>query len=741
VHRLYPKTCAAIAYTAVAIALTWPLVLHVADRVPHDLGDPLLSVAILRWNARHLPLTAAWWNAPFYYPAAGALTFSDHRLGESLIASPLQWIGLGPLAAYNVTLLATFPLCALAAHALGFTLTRRHDAAAIAGLAYGFSPYRFAHIEHLELLAAFGMPLALLALHRFWTERRPWWLIAFAGALLLQALLCSYYFLFFGVLAALWVLWFARRGNAGLLAGAAAAIGAAGLVLMPLASTYFSVHERYGLVRHPDEIVSLGADVTSLVTASPLSAIWGWTSTLNGSERQLFPGACILALVVLGIVGALRRSRPRFAVSRVPVALAVAAALAAATAVRALRRGRFGASTASAYLLAAAVLWSSPVRDAYRRRSLFAFYVLAAAALFVFALGPEPTFLHRTFMTAAPYAWLMRLSVFREQIRVPARFGMPAVLALAVAGAIAFDRLTTGRRRVSLAAVLGLAIVADASIAALPLLEPPHTWPAQIATDRIAAFVELPLGDTLPDAAAMYRSALSGLPTANGYSGYVPPHYEVLRFALDEFDATALEALASNGPLLVSADRRQPSGVEWIRRLRSAPPAHETAQTADAVWFTIDSPRRPGPACAAPALAIASIRDRFGDVAVAPLQDGNGDTAWRSAAGQRSGDALIVDLGRAAQPCSVRMALGPHAAEYPRALRVSTSIDGRAWTTSFAGPLGGEAVLAAVAHPRNAVIELPLGAAPARFVRLELTADRPNVTWTVAELHVTGARP
>src|SRR5207249_9944839 len=138
---------------------------------PRDLGDPLLSASILWWNAHVVPLTDRWWNGFAFYPSTGTMAFSDHRLGVSLIASPLQWLGCSPIAAYNVTLLASFPLCAVAAHGLGFTLTKRHDAAAICGLAYGFNPFRIAHIEHLELLMAFGMPTALTALHLYRNTR------------------------------------------------------------------------------------------------------------------------------------------------------------------------------------------------------------------------------------------------------------------------------------------------------------------------------------------------------------------------------------------------------------------------------------------------------------------------------------------------------------------------------------------------------------------------------------------
>src|SRR4051812_43894859 len=222
-----PFAIAFAVYSALAVALTYPLVLHLSSVVPHDVGDPMLSTSILWWNAHVLPFTDRWWNGFAFYPAKGFLAFSDPRIGESLLAAPLQWLGCTPVTAYNVTFLATYPLCALSAHWLGYVLTRRHDAAAIGGLAYGFSPFRVAHIPHLELLSGFGMAIALASLHLYENTRRPRWLVVFAAALVVQGLCSSYYLAFFSVLLGLWLLWFIRRDDLRafggiLIAGAAA---------------------------------------------------------------------------------------------------------------------------------------------------------------------------------------------------------------------------------------------------------------------------------------------------------------------------------------------------------------------------------------------------------------------------------------------------------------------------------------------------------------------------------------
>ena len=299
---------AAIMYTAVTLVATYPVIVHLRAAVPQDLGDPLLSASILWWNAHVLPLSERWWNGFAFYPATGTIAFSDHRLGLSLLASPLQWLGCGPITAYNVAWLATFPLCALAAHALVLTLTQRQDAALIGGLAYGFNPYRVAHLAHLELLAAFGMPLALAALHRFANDRRSGWIGILAMALVVQGLCTTYYLMFFCVFLALWVLWFVRvpewRVGIAILAGCLASAVAIGPILLG----YWRIHQHYGFARILPEVLFYSADVSSLFAGTTLLSVWHRTASINPSpELQLFPGLTITLLAVIGLATGIRR--------------------------------------------------------------------------------------------------------------------------------------------------------------------------------------------------------------------------------------------------------------------------------------------------------------------------------------------------------------------------------------------------------------------------------------------------
>jgi hypothetical protein len=741
---------AAIGYTALAILLTWPLVLRLSSTVPHDIGDPLLSTAILWWNAHVLPFTDRWWNGFAFYPAPGFLAMSDPRLGESLFATPLQWLGCSPVTAYNLTLLSTFPLSALAAHWLGFVLTKRHDAAAIGGLAFGFCPYRVAHLPHLELLAAFGMPAALAALHQYKDTRRRRWLAVFALALVVQGLCSSYYLLFFSVLLGLWLLWFLRRDDAALLLGILVAGACALTALIPLALGYSRIHAYYGLGRPFEEILSLSADVTSFLTAHQTLWLWGWTARWAKSEGELFPGATIAVLALAGAILAWRRGGARDRLDRQSLWLLPVAGVCAAVAfcgwAYAPWRIAFAGVTISSdapfksmtVALWAIALWlgaSSRLRGAYARRSAFAFYAIATMVLCVCSLGPKPTLAGHQFLYEPPYAWLMRLPIFAS-IRVPARFGLPVMLALAMTAALAFNRLrlqVTARR--ALAAALLIGIAADGWISHLTLPSVPDMWTASRA-DGFAAVLELPLGDTFGDLAAIYRAIDHRHKIVNGSSGFEPTHYFTLRTALEEHDPTALDGLPSGQRVLIVVDKQKDPERAWRGFLDSLPRVVPIADDHRWAFFAAEPPAA-APVCTGRAIPIAGIStdDVRPDAGV--LTDRNPKTFWATSHAQRAGDALILDLGHQAHPCAVTVSVGEFRISYPRKLAVDTSPTGHQWTTVATERTAGLTMRGALADPKTVPIAIALAPSLGRFVRLRVDEPHPTIAWLVTDVAVT----
>src|SRR5439155_23376165 len=130
------------------------------------------------------------------------------------LTSPIFWLTGNAVLAYNVLLLACFPLNGIAAYALVRELTGSNAGACVGGLAFAFAPFVGEHVTHIQMLMAFGMPLALFGLHRYVKNGLPADLAWFALGWLSVMLSNAYTLVFFPILIALWTLWFFRRADA-----------------------------------------------------------------------------------------------------------------------------------------------------------------------------------------------------------------------------------------------------------------------------------------------------------------------------------------------------------------------------------------------------------------------------------------------------------------------------------------------------------------------------------------------
>jgi hypothetical protein len=568
---------AAALYFLLTIALTWPLVLHPGSRVPNDLGDSLLNMFLLAWNAHNVPLTTHWWNLPQFYPIPGTMAFSEHLLGLSLIATPIIAATGNVLLAYNAAFFLSFPLCAIGAHLLAYRITRRHDLAIVAGLAYGFAPYRMAQFSHVQVLSSYWMPFSLLGLHQFVEQPRWRYLVLFAASWYLQALACGYYLFYLSVLIGLWLLWFAtgriRWADFGRLL---VAWGVAIAALVPFALGYLKYQGAYGLRRWPDEIQAFSADVASILTASGNLRLWGWLRMIDRPESSLFPGTVLILVILAGIImawaAAAHANMRRLRATRLVLLGAALFGLIASVPLwyGPLKLEIFGIRLLSvrspqkpfsvAVLLAVIAFVMHPsIRAGWQRRSSLAFYALAAVAMWLFSLGPAPTFMGKPLLYKAPYAWLMLMPGV-EGVRVPARFWILATLCLAIAASVALGHIVqrAERLRTALVVIVSCLIVAEAWPSALALLEPPSWRPSHTSA---ASRVELPIrsGD---DLVALYRATEHRRPLVNGYSGYFAPHYGALVDLLQRHEPAVLTQLASFGDVeaVVNHDGDQDGG-------------------------------------------------------------------------------------------------------------------------------------------------------------------------------------
>lgn len=133
---------------AITLAIAWPVVLHPNTMIygREILGrhpDPYVTIQQLGGASD---------------PSAPTQPLTD-GLGRILAQR------MSPVAAYNLLVLLSFPLSAMAAYALGRYLMRSHGAAVIAALAFAFSPAHLAQAAyHPHFIQTQWIPLFVLAL-------------------------------------------------------------------------------------------------------------------------------------------------------------------------------------------------------------------------------------------------------------------------------------------------------------------------------------------------------------------------------------------------------------------------------------------------------------------------------------------------------------------------------------------------------------------------------------------------
>ena len=579
------------AYVVITIAATWPLALGLGRDVAWDLGDSLLNMWILAWDVEQfrailsgdLSRITTFFDANIFHPAPLTLAYSEHLIAQAIQILPVYLLTGNPILSYNLLFLSTFVLSGLGTYLLVRELTGNAQAAFVAGLLFAFAPYRVPQSSHLQVLSSQWMPFALYGLRRYFETRRPRALAGAALALVALNLSSGYYLLYFTPFAAAYAVW--EMWQRGLLRNTrtwvqlSCAAAAVVVVTAPFVLPYAQVRSRMEMSRSRAEVVRYSADVYSYATAFSEQRIWGDVlRAFPKPEGDLFPGAVPVLLALLGIV-AFRAGRggppyvpagvpraPRWVIALIGASAIVHTAIAAYLLVDrrvtldlwgvTLRIGNISQMLLRAAVAFALVLVLSPVARAHAGRFMRqrGFFVLALAAALWLSLGPSPQTLGRALDLAAPYGVLFDYVPGFEGVRVPARFAMIVALMLAVLAGYGAATIGTLRHGRAALAVIGAAFLLEAT--SVPFLvngvTPPRGFtPPEARVYRPAmapavyrevaravpadgVIVELPIGPPDFDLRAIYYSMVYWKPLLNGYSGFVPPHYGRLVFALSE---------------------------------------------------------------------------------------------------------------------------------------------------------------------------------------------------------------
>ena len=775
----------ALVYTGITAFLGRDVLTQLGTSIANDPGDPLLTAAVLHWNAHHIPWSEAWWQFPIYHPTRDTLTFSEHLLGLSVIAAPIAWITGNPLTAYNLTTLLTFPLCALAMYALVYYLTRSSAAAFLAGLAYGFAPYRMSNLPHIQMLASFWAPLSLLGLHGFLdaashargrdlpaaeASRQPagslprsalWWLALFGACWALQAAANWYTLVLFSVLIALWVFWFvivAGRWRA--LGMIAAATLLASIPLAPLVYRYLAAHAFHGFERSVGEMRIYSADVAAVLCA-PNLAFWGWIRVACRGEGELFPGVALFALFLIALIMAVRSTLPRpgsgdpsplqpradRAIAFVSRALTAVAAVYGLVLLSVLLAGpwqieagfvRVSASDIDKPLLIAlaagvTALLLRLATDARRRSaSIVSFYLFAAIATWALALGPTLIFMGEYSGRPGPFVLLQALPGV-SGLRVPARFWLITLICLAVVAGLVVAHLLARVRpqfRKALVVIAACALLADGWIVRIPAQAAPLPVPDAAALQN-QVVLQLPI-DPYPDMATTWRAVTGGWRSVNGYSGYSPNYYTALLLAAKAGDAGMFAPFRRDRDLHVIVADDQPALKTLVER---QPGVVQTAQRYGSTQYRLPrmpegTAREPGPRT-----VIRSATSECAAETVDLVLDDDHRTRWDCAQPPDS-YWLTIDLGAAVPISGVVYDLGPYAWNPPSQLEIAASADGVTWVTMRRGSILRELIEGGLADPRSLSAVLRFPTHEAQYVRIRPVDQPDEFVWWVSGIGV-----
>lgn len=184
VRRVQQYPLVFLGYAILAVALTYPLVLHLGDRVPvENFGESDAAEYLwVLWLAEKKPLSVLFSSHTDYvfYPTGVSLGFSATSPLNALIFLPLRHF-FGLITAYNLLVLMSFVLSGFGVFLLTqFILSGDSDNKGVdwrpcflAGFVYAFSPYHFheVFVGHLSLLAIEWIPFAVLFFLRLFHEQ------------------------------------------------------------------------------------------------------------------------------------------------------------------------------------------------------------------------------------------------------------------------------------------------------------------------------------------------------------------------------------------------------------------------------------------------------------------------------------------------------------------------------------------------------------------------------------------
>jgi len=307
---------------ALACIQTYPVVAEITTRAPGWPGDNIAYIWLIHWLKQAVTTGASLFFDPyFYYPLGYDLSAIESTLANTAPALPVALLA-GPVAAYNIVLLASFALTSYGAFLWVRALTGNNVVALTCGVASAFFPFRLAHLPgHLPQMATQWIPLCFYAVERYTRARQTRWAAGVGVMVGLNALSSWYTLVFVALALPVYVLLRAPRLLSQIVRTSAArrdlaiAVVVIAALLAPAAGPYLRAQGSDDRARSAAEIVRGSISPLEFVTLSVRHPLWGeWAAAhlpiaekQNIVERVVMPGYPMLAAAGAGVLLSRRR--------------------------------------------------------------------------------------------------------------------------------------------------------------------------------------------------------------------------------------------------------------------------------------------------------------------------------------------------------------------------------------------------------------------------------------------------
>jgi len=689
-----------VLFTVLTLLMTYPLILNMGSGV-RDLGDPLLSSWILAWNGQrviNLDFQNIF-NGNIFYPHKKTIAYSEFLFTQSLIGLPVLLATKNPIFAQNFVFLFSFLTSGLGMYFLARYLTKSNFGGIVAGIIYAFSPFMFGHLGHLQIIAAGGIPLAFLFLHKFFKSEKYKHLLLFTLFFLLQALANGYYGLYLSLFAGLYILLYIilrkKFGDWRFWIKMGAFVIIIITVAGPVFYNYKSVRNEMGFFRNVD----FYADLTSFFAASPLNRIYGnLTARFLKLEAPLFPGILAVLLAIIGFIYGLKKNRRKIPFIQTPVH----------------------------------------------------FYSIMLLLSFLFTFGPK-----------GPYILLYKYVPGFRGLRVASRFHILVIFSLAVLAAFGIKAILSPlprlKRRMSLVIITPFMLLILVEYLSIPIpwitipakRDIPEVYKWLSAKKEDFALVELPLpkpGEFTykKECPRIYYSTYHWKKLVNGYAGYFPPlYYELERRWANEPLEQNIKDLKNLGvkyiilhsslyeedelKSIMSEIAVLEGQIQFVKQL-------DESYVYELIYFPEDQEKE--------ILEVKRlILPKDGWSATSNVNEGNakhvidGDmsTRWHIS-GQKFDVYFEFDLGRIYRIKGLSMKLGVNSLDYPRSCRVELSADGKEWRLA-AHKENDLLPITAFLKPKDLSLDITFSPAEARYIKITNTEKKEeNRWWTIYEM-------